>query len=106
MDEFDRFHVPDENDDDGLYLSLTNPCVLDCNTEIGRITLILDRQHPRFLFVQIAEEFRKCILLDSDLAVFPDDMAVYDFLHRFQETAAFNRLIAEEKNLDEGWEAL
>ncbi len=104
MDDEFRFHAPSGGGDD--YLMLTNPCVVDCNTEIGRITLILDRQYPQCLFVQIMNEWRKCILLDPHLAEFRDDMEVFDFLTRFQETTAFNKLIEEEKNLDEGWEAL
>ncbi|MDP8245647.1 MAG: hypothetical protein P9L94_16300 [Candidatus Hinthialibacter antarcticus] len=98
------FHIPTGDGDE--HLMLTNPCVVDCNTEIGRITLILDRQYPRFLFVQIMNEWRKCILLEPQLTHFNNDMEIFDFLRRFQATTAFNKLIEEEKNLDAGWEAL
>lgn len=103
MSEYYIFHA---SSGDNEHVILTKPCVVDCNTEIGRITLILDRQYPLFLFVQIANEWRKCILLEPEIARFHDDMDVFDFLNRFQSTTAFNRLIDEEKSLDDGWEAL
>ncbi|MBI1386917.1 MAG: hypothetical protein GC154_00530 [bacterium] len=98
-----HLHQGDEGDD---FRVLKNPCVADCNTEIGRVTLILDREYPRMLFVQINEEWRKCIMLDEEYARFRDDMEVHDFLVRFQSTGMFNQLIEEEKKLDEGWKAL
>ncbi|RJP26027.1 MAG: hypothetical protein C4527_16070 [Candidatus Omnitrophota bacterium] len=92
--------------DGDFYLDLRHLCILDCKTEVGTISLILDQKQPHYLFVSIDEELRKCYSLLEFQMQFDNEKQVIEFLIQLVNSDFMDDLIAIEKNLDEGWAAL
>ncbi len=95
-----------EPNDDMLYLTLRNPCIIDCQTEAGVFSLIIDRQYPRYLFLQIDGEMRKCYDMGEDVQMFSSDEEAADFLIELTQSDFMEQLIEEEREMNEEWDDL
>jgi hypothetical protein len=102
---------------DGIYLNLSseegpfqvqleNPIVYDIDTEIGMVSLILDKKFPQYLIIHIDNEPRKCVGLHEFNLEFKRDEDVNEFLVNVTTTEFFDELIADEISMNEGWSAL
>lgn len=85
---------------------LTNPCVLDVETPVGLVSLLMDVEHYQYLFVQIEGAWRKCIRLQGEDHRIGNEDEVWEFLNRFRNSDAFAELIAEEENINSGFDEL
>ncbi len=99
-------HENNFDGDDKSYIRLRNPCILDCHTEIGVVSLILDKDQPGYLFVSIGGELRKCYSLKDYNIHFDGNSQVIDFLQEVSNSGFMKDLIEKEKDLEEGWDAL
>lgn len=99
---------------DGIFLNLSteegpfqvqleNPCIYDMETDIGLVSLILDKQYSDYLIIHIDNEPRKCVGLQEFNMDFSNDEEVNEFLKSVSETEFFEEIIADEKSLIEGW---
>ncbi len=102
---FDDIQFIFPNNDDDL-LNLKNLCVLDCETEVGTISLMLDQKKPYYLFISIEGELRKCVDLKESCLTFHDESEVMQFLEEISDSNFMDELIEIETNLDEGWKEL
>lgn len=93
-------------DDGRQRIVLRSPCILDCDTEVGFISLILDKDYPHYLLVQINGELRKCLGFEDYDLHFQDDEAVFQFLEWVRETEIFQEIVEDEKALDQDWAEL
>lgn len=103
--------------DDNLHFEITpngeekqfvlhKPCALACPTEVGPINLILDQDHPIFLFVEIDSEMRRCYDLRNYNLRFVHKNDVLDFLEKVRDSDFFTRMVEDEIELNEEWEEL
>lgn len=102
---------------DGIYLNLSseegpfqvqleNPIVYDVETDIGMVSLILDKKYPQYLIIHIDNEPRKCVGLHEFNLDFKRDEEVNEFLVNVTTTEFFEELIADEISINDGWAAL
>jgi len=94
------------SEDGPFQVQLENPCIYDVDTEIGLISLILDKKYPQFLLVHIDNEPRKCVGLNEFELNFSSDEDVLKFLKTISVSEFFEDLLEEEKNINDGWAAL
>lgn len=105
MDDQGMF-VNISSNDGPVYIPLPSPCVLDCETDAGLISLILDRTFPQFLIVHINGEPRKCVGLSEYNLAFENDGEVKAFLKKVSESELMDEMIQEETRINEGWHSL
>lgn len=102
---------------DGIFLNLSseegpfqvqleNPIVYDIDTDIGMVSLILDKKYPQYLIIHIDNEPRKCVGLQEFNLDFKRDDEVNEFLVNVTTTEFFEELIADEISMNDGWAAL
>ncbi|HQH72721.1 MAG TPA: hypothetical protein PK360_11645 [bacterium] len=89
-----------------LPMGMRNPCVLEWDTRIGRITLLVDQANPLYLFISIDGEPRKCVDLAPFHLAFADRRETLEFLEKIRDSDFTADLIREEESLDTGWDAL
>lgn len=89
------------------FFHLNNPCVLDVQTDVGLVSLMMDKEYAQYIFVSIEGELRKCIdISDFDSLKFDNDEQVFNYLQYFQDSYIFQELIDQEKEIEEGWQDL
>ena len=88
------------------HFTLRNPCILDCDTEVGLISLIMDKQYSQYLFVRIHGELRKCLDFEEQAVRFQNDKELMDFLRCVRDSDLFQEIVDTEKHLEEGWKEI
>ncbi len=104
--DYQDFPIDFNPDDDQEIPMFHHPCVLDCHTDVGLVSLMMDRKHPQYLLVSIDGELRKCLHLNGAEFHFNDDWQVVEFLKEISSSKLLDDLIEEEKGMNEGWDSL
>jgi hypothetical protein len=85
---------------------IKSPCSLDCDTDAGLFTLLIDCENPSFLFVSIDNELRKCVDLSLKKRRFETKEEAIEFLLKLRDSPVFDELVNEELNMNDEWDKL
>ncbi len=102
----EEFHYSSFPNDKGIYLMLHNPCVIDCTTKDSVISLIMDKEYPQYLFLQIDGEFRRCYDLGEETPAFETNEEVAEFLIELSNSSFMDEIIEEERKMNQEWKKL
>ena len=104
--EHDGIYLNLSSDEGPFQVQLESPCVYDIETEVGLVSLILDKKFPQYLIIHIDNEPRKCVGLHEFNLEFSKDDEVNEFLETVTTTEFFDEIVADEKSMIDGWDAL
>ncbi len=104
--EHDGIYLNLSSDEGPFQVQLSNPCIFDIESEVGLVSLILDKQYPQYLIIHIDNEPRKCVGLHEFNLEFKEDEEVKEFLQTVSTSEFFDEIIEDEKSMNDGWAAL
>jgi hypothetical protein len=102
MDDNNLFFDITPNGEEKHFL-LRNACSLEVETEVGPIKLVVDKDQPMFLFIEIEGEMRRCYDLRNYDLNFLSNKEVLAFLQKVRESEFFARIVDDEQDLNEEW---